>query len=55
MGKPGLARFVLAQALWTLRRDRPRALALAEEARRDYESKEPAEAEKVRRWIATRR
>jgi eukaryotic-like serine/threonine-protein kinase len=31
-----LARFVLAQALWAAKRDRPRALALAEQAREAY-------------------
>jgi tetratricopeptide (TPR) repeat protein len=50
-------RFVLAQALWTSRRDRPRALTLAQEALAAYETApalRTAERAQVTTWLSRR-
>jgi tetratricopeptide (TPR) repeat protein len=46
-----MASYRLAQALWALRRDRPRALRLAEEARATLRAAHSEEHAEVERWL----
>jgi hypothetical protein len=48
------ARFALAQALWSARRDRPRARALAEEAGEGM-ARSTADGKKLAAWLAEHR